>query len=754
VHRFIAPALAVSLLTTWTLPADATGIYDYTKSPRQVGLVDTPGAAKDVATLGDHAYVADNTDLLQVLDLGDPSAPNIVATVALNGAGTQITVEAGFAYVVTSNGLQVLDLTNPALPAVVGTVALTAAASDLVASGTNVYAALGSSGMDVVDCSVPSSPIVATTVTDPTGSLAVEGSRLASTSGYDARLYDISSPLAPALLGTATTHWVPAWELGQQRYWTAPIISGDVVLVLDNWEECDLTTYFCVRWSTLRAFDFSVPGAPVEVGSLALDEQATHMMKSGSTAYVLSENDLEVVNSEIWIVDITDPSSLTASHRLRTHRTDGGSAAAITSSGPVILTCAAANGVRVFDVAHPEEPHWVGDDVDFTTSYEAVFHGNNVFYVSKYYDCCRFLFPSLYSSMWSYNISNPEARTLIGSLYGDGTTWSQLAIAGSKAFVRDTPSPWRADIMSNGYPQQQVTASTITGAVKDMVSVGDYLLIARGATGLSIFDATAPGDPVPVVDVTTNPASQLAVDGTAGVTLDAFTLRTLDLSTPSLPSFVGSATTTVSSWVAIDGTMAVAGGGASIEILDISNLAAPTVVSSVSFLDNVMAADIDNGIVYVSLQQGGLAAVDATDPFSPQIAGVLATDAAAGVTVHGGYVWVCEGGDVTPLPLMGPLAGLGSPTVGAVSGAALSVAPNPFRESTSIRYAAPSGAPFHLRLYDVQGRLIRRLDATSRSGAVSWDGRDEKGVSVTPGVYFLRLDSATGVQSSKVVRLR
>jgi hypothetical protein len=69
--------------------------------------------------------------------------------------------------------------------------------------------------------------------------------------------------------------------------------------------------------------------------------------------------------------------------------------------------------------------------------------------------------------------------------------------------------------------------------------------------------------------------------------------------------------------------------------------------------------------------------------------------------------------------------------------------PNPFNPSTTIRYDVPAGGgQVSLVIYDVNGRLVRTLvDRMNDAGAKSivWDGKDEKGVPVSSGVYFYRL---------------
>ena len=83
--------------------------------------------------------------------------------------------------------------------------------------------------------------------------------------------------------------------------------------------------------------------------------------------------------------------------------------------------------------------------------------------------------------------------------------------------------------------------------------------------------------------------------------------------------------------------------------------------------------------------------------------------------------------------------------------------PNPFNPSTMIRFELASNEHVRLEIYDVAGRLVRRLLDERRAPGyheVPWDGRDNNGAAVGSGVYFVRMrgDSYTGV--AKLVMLK
>ena len=84
--------------------------------------------------------------------------------------------------------------------------------------------------------------------------------------------------------------------------------------------------------------------------------------------------------------------------------------------------------------------------------------------------------------------------------------------------------------------------------------------------------------------------------------------------------------------------------------------------------------------------------------------------------------------------------------------------PNPFNPSTTIEYSLPTRSRIELDIYDVRGRLVRRLaSGIERAGKhrITWNGKDETGRDAVSGVYFymLRTDSGKKI-TKKMVLLR
>ena len=83
--------------------------------------------------------------------------------------------------------------------------------------------------------------------------------------------------------------------------------------------------------------------------------------------------------------------------------------------------------------------------------------------------------------------------------------------------------------------------------------------------------------------------------------------------------------------------------------------------------------------------------------------------------------------------------------------------PMPFRASTTLRYELASESPVAIRIYSPSGRLVRDLlNAYQPAGYHEsvWDGKDDRGHHVGPGVYFVRLQTGTLTDVRPLIRIR
>ncbi len=83
--------------------------------------------------------------------------------------------------------------------------------------------------------------------------------------------------------------------------------------------------------------------------------------------------------------------------------------------------------------------------------------------------------------------------------------------------------------------------------------------------------------------------------------------------------------------------------------------------------------------------------------------------------------------------------------------------PNPFNPQTTVAFDLSRADHARVMIYDVQGRVVRRLvDESLPAGRheTVWQGRDDNGRSVSSGVYFARLEATSGHGMTKLVLVK
>jgi hypothetical protein len=93
-----------------------------------------------------------------------------------------------------------------------------------------------------------------------------------------------------------------------------------------------------------------------------------------------------------------------------------------------------------------------------------------------------------------------------------------------------------------------------------------------------------------------------------------------------------------------------------------------------------------------------------------------------------------------------------APVPGRAAG--LQAWPSPTTGMTRFALGLVQPGAAELRIYDNTGRVVRALSAGRGASSVVWDGRDNAGRAVAPGIYFCRLNAAEGNAWTKLVMTR
>ncbi|MEO0054029.1 MAG: hypothetical protein ABIK22_07775, partial [candidate division WOR-3 bacterium] len=87
----------------------------------------------------------------------------------------------------------------------------------------------------------------------------------------------------------------------------------------------------------------------------------------------------------------------------------------------------------------------------------------------------------------------------------------------------------------------------------------------------------------------------------------------------------------------------------------------------------------------------------------------------------------------------------------------ITVRTNPVRKALNLRLNLPASGVSALLIYDRCGRLVRRVSPGDLQSGTYWLTLrlvDQKGISLSPGVYWLKLVTDTGSASAKISVVR
>ncbi len=258
-------------------------------SPLNVGSVDTPDETYSVAIAGDVAYVADLGSGVQVVDISDPATPAIIGSVNTPGDARDIVATGDVVYLADdASGLQVIDVSDPTAPAIIGSMVTPGRALGLAVEGDLAIVGDFTSGQVLtVDISSPAAPSIVGSVLTPERpfSVAVAGD-VAYVTDYNVglRAIDISDPAIPVEIGSVATPGPPR----------TVTLSGDVAFV-------------SAREAGVVAIDVSDPTTPTIVGSVDTPGFATGVTGiavAGDVAFVAD------YDFGVQVIDISDPTTL------------------------------------------------------------------------------------------------------------------------------------------------------------------------------------------------------------------------------------------------------------------------------------------------------------------------------------------------------------------------------------------------------------------------------------------------------------
>jgi hypothetical protein len=387
------------------------------------------------------------------------------------------------------------------------------------------------------------------------------------------------------------------------------------------------------------------------------------------------------------------------------------------------------------------------------------------------------------------DVSNPRVPVFVGSADTPGQARG-VTISDQTAYVADGDHGLQVLDLSNPLAPSIVGAIDTPGNAHDVWAGGGLAYVADGDGGLQVIEVSDPNSPRILAGVL-GLGTVIDVEVHAGhaylaCALDG--LRILDVSDPARPEFLGGWTTPYPALsVTTDGTsvyvadhVEVHGGCpywptsdtyGSLNVLppQCSNIPDPVELSYLEALPRPSSIVLRWGTTF-EMNHLGFRVHRTEDPDTgyshvgpPLIVGdgtyeYRDVDVVSGRTYYYRLEAVDRSGQSEffgPISATVPVA---APAPVLAFGLSQSL-PNPFGPLTAaqIRFDLPERVRATLRIYDHEGRLVRRLvDEVLGAGhhAAEWNGRAEDGREVGSGVYFYELEAGLFKETRRLVLLK
>ncbi len=513
------------------------------QEPTPVGSLLLNGVARDIAVSGQHAYVCTDGISLEIIDISNPAEPTRVGQYVTVYPSIRVVVEGQYAYVLADNNIQfgVVDVSDPATPVLVGDFDVYCPV-DQAMTGNYAYVCrdgcLG--GTVLLDISNPEEPALVSTI----GSLGNTKRMLASedrlytleASGASFRIYDISDPASPILLGHESIASATALDVVGNLAFLAsnsglfildvsnpadpeivgqsdgPHYSTDVVVHGDR----ALVTH---KAGAVQLIDVSDPQSPQLQGSYRESGPLWSVAISGTHAYLGGD----VQAPALQVLDLTEPTTPTLSGESMETINLG---YALTIRDGIAYLASPYDGLLIYDIADPGLPTLLGVFNAVPTVSKVAVDNSTTYLLSG-------------GGFHVVDVSNPSMPELLGQLYGWYLESAEaVAVHGNAAYVMvpyeyslvidvsDPSLPVIAGVFPDSYTANDVE-----------VSEGLAFLLGYGL-GLTAYDVADPLTPIKITTQSGPYGSQVTVQGSLAYTLGSGAI--VDVSDPAVPTTVGS----------------------------------------------------------------------------------------------------------------------------------------------------------------------------------------------------------------------
>jgi len=621
-----------------------------------------------------------------------------------------LVTQGNFVYAAGNSGLQIVDISNPDVPVAAG--AYTPANQPLVqgvaVGGNYAYLSLGSYGLDIVNIQNPKAPSRVAVLGSPSisniGLVQVSGNvvygtesvSLASSTSSILRAIDVSTPSAPALIGSFDLSTLNA---GAAEYVSDLAVVGNRLYVL-SYTQSDFI-------NRLRIFDVSVTQGTATLtlqGTLALGNTGTRDIKvNGNQVYI-------GLSSSVAIYDVSNPEDITSLGSLDVGSfNDANSLWVSGNTVYVVTTTEGPSHLLMFDVTTPDAATLLGD-VQFDYSIDIVGSGDHLFIASDAHN----------GGLYSVNVASAPAQTQIGSAPLDFGL-QDIAVAGTNLYA--VGDGFQIYDITNPLQPQATGSLAVANTTKGITTSGNRAYLANNVLGLVVVDITNPQQPVELTGLTlTTSASDIAVSGNyAYVTDNGAGLHIVDIS-GATPALAQTVRVNNANAVAIAGNYAFVADGDGLEAVNLTTIGQAFSEAGVNGVLQGQDVVISGNYAFVvDGSNGGVAVVDISDPKAMSVvARTVNWTTPERLVLAGTTLYAVDSADISIIDITNPTRPISIGHIGRGSAGSVGVA-----VSGSYLFDAsfnPNTEAYSLVTHSLVGALISKQASAGLALGVRIDG--------------------------------
>ncbi|MCA9758576.1 MAG: T9SS type A sorting domain-containing protein [Candidatus Eisenbacteria bacterium] len=646
-----------------------------------------------------------------MIDLSDPSALVRVSPIPSgNGTPSSFEIDGDLLFVASTvpdgpgGAVAVFPLTASGAGSALD-VLLLSRGGGMTVDGDLVFVA--SDDFLVIDASDPSNLTILGSVQDSFGGLRSADGFVYASSTTGVTIIDVQDPANPTVVGSwAGTNLRDIQLVGNLLY----VVSSDGV----------------------RIVDVADPNAPATVGFYSAPiSQAIEVIPG--RAYL-------VVNGDLHVLDLTDPLS------------------------PVLVGIIGFAGDIKEVCSNGEFLGLTGSGADFTllTNYDLdatssvaslpfgsginLVVGNDIAYVADRFDKLR-----------TIDVSDPMTPVQIGSVTTGRLGF--LELAGDHLYATDgtNGSFVSIDVSDPMAPEIVGTVTGLSGA-QGLSVQGNYAFLT-GSSRLVVLSIADPTAPSILADIPTNLYRNYAPKAYGDYLYlgCAYGVEIFDISDPIAPFVAGDRLDIGKEFEIADGYLFAIGQydpdvqvGPKEYFLHVYSLddpANPTLVGALvlpASAEFMPRFEVNGGLLTYAAGSMGPVFVDVSDPTSPRVVGgpFRGIGSTRGAGTSGDFAFLADYDDglvVVRVPCVSDPAAIAEESSGRF--APLRVAPNPSFGDVTITLQRSNSGTVGFQIFDAAGRVVRELTGASAANDVRqarWNGLDQSGRAVAPGVYFVR----------------